>query len=268
MSTAAVTEVRGVAPPVPARASVRPIALPTEHGGWGFLFEPLVLGLAVAPSWAGLLIAVAAIFGFLTRQPLKFAMQDALRHKEYPRTRVCWKFAAMYASGAAAAVAMAAALHGWRILIPFAAVAPLALIALVADARNQSRALLPELAGSIAMTSSAAAIAIAAGRPWVLALSLVALLVARGVPAILYVRTLLQRAHGKTAAAWPSIVLHALAIVVGWFAGAWFATAAMVMLLVRAVYGLAHEVPRAKTIGWREIAFSTASVALFALSLR
>ena len=268
MSTAAATELRHGAPaPSPARPSLRPIALPTEHGGWGFLFEPLVLGLAVAPSWAGALIAVAAIFGFLTRQPLKFAMQDALRRKHYPRTRGCWRFAAIYGSGAIAAIAMATALHGWLILVPFAAVAPLAAIALAADARNQSRALLPELAGSIAMTSSAAAIAIAAGRPWTLALSLVALLVARGVPAIVYVRTLLQRGHGRTAALWPSIALHILAVIAASFYG-WFAAFATVLLLVRAIWGLTHEVPRAKTIGWREIAFGAMSVALFTVSVR
>ena len=117
------------------------------------------------------------------------------------------------------------------------------------------------------MTGSAAAIAIAAGRPWPLALSLVALLVARGVPAIVYVRTLLQRGHGRTAASWPSVALHVLAVIVGWVYG-WFAAFATVLLLVRAVWGLTHEVPRAKTIGWREIAFGTVSVALFALSVR
>jgi hypothetical protein len=248
------------------RVALRPVALPTEHGGWGFLFEPLVLGLAVAPSWAGLLIAFAAIFGFLTRQPLKFAMQDALRRKRYPRTRVCWRFATIYASGAAVAVAMAAALHGWRILVPFAAVAPLAIVALVADARNQSRALLPELAGAIAMTSTAASIAIAGGRSWTVAFTLVALLVARGVPSILYVRALLQRAHGKMAAGWPSIALHVLAIIAGWFAAGWIAALAMTILLVRAVWGVTHEVPRAKTVGWREIAYGTLTVALLVVA--
>src|SRR5215212_11211122 len=88
--------------------ALRPLALPTEHGGWGFLFEPIVLGLAVAPSWSGVLVAIAFIFGFLTRQPLKLALQDALREKWYPRTRWCWMFAIAYAVAALTAIAAAA----------------------------------------------------------------------------------------------------------------------------------------------------------------
>src|SRR5947209_15528656 len=55
---------------------LRPLALPTEHGGWGFLLEPLVLAMIVAPSWCGALICAAGVCGLLTRQPLKLAMQD------------------------------------------------------------------------------------------------------------------------------------------------------------------------------------------------
>ncbi|VAV92581.1 Putative membrane-spanning protein, partial [hydrothermal vent metagenome] len=32
-----------------SRVNVRSIALPTEHGGWGFTLEPILLGLLVAP---------------------------------------------------------------------------------------------------------------------------------------------------------------------------------------------------------------------------
>jgi len=238
--------------------SLKPIAFPNEHGGWGFLFEPIVLGLAVAPSWGGVLIAIAAIFGFLTRQPLKFGMQDALRHKTYPRTRICWLVASLYACGALVSMSAAVMISGWRVLLPFAIVAPLALVALVADARNRSRALVPELAGAIAMTSTAASIAIAGAQPWMF----VVLLVARNISTIVYVRALLKRAH----AAWP-IVLHAASVVAAAPFG-WIATAAMLILLVRAIVGLTREAPRAKTIGWREIAFGALSVTLFALSLR
>lgn len=31
---------------------LRTVALPAEHGGWGFLFEPIVLGLLLAPTGA------------------------------------------------------------------------------------------------------------------------------------------------------------------------------------------------------------------------
>lgn len=54
----------------PAAARQRPlwrsVAVPSEHGGWGLTFEPVLLGLIVAPSWAGVAIGVAAIVAILT----------------------------------------------------------------------------------------------------------------------------------------------------------------------------------------------------------
>ena len=46
------------------RVRLRSIALPTEHGGWGFTLEPILLGLLVAPTWAGFGLAVATAIGF------------------------------------------------------------------------------------------------------------------------------------------------------------------------------------------------------------
>jgi hypothetical protein len=246
---------------------LRPLTLPTEHGGWGFLFEPLVLAMIVAPSWCGALLCAASICAFLTRQPLKLAMQDLVRGKRYPRTRWCALFASSYAAGAAVAVIAAIAFGGWRIAIPFAIVAPLAIVNIVFDARNKSRTLLPEITGPIAMASSAAAIAIAGGKTLGIAFALMALIVLRGLPAIVYVRTLLARAHGRPANALPPISMHVAAIVLAivlWrFNLAPLAAAVMLAaLLARAAYGLARPVPPAKTIGWREIVWGAAFVAV------
>lgn len=251
-----------------SRPALKPLALPTEHGGWGFLFEPLVLGLAVAPSWGGALIAVAAVFAFLARQPLKFAAQDALRGRSYPRTRWCRLFAVAYLGGAGMAIAGAIALNGWKLTIPFAAVAPLAFVTLIFDARNQSRSLLPEICGSIAMSSTAAAIPLAGGKSLVAAFAVMALLIARGLPAILYVRTLLRRGHGLVASPIPAIASHAVAVAVAYVIASYIAAATAVALLIRAAWGLTKPVPPAKTLGWREMAWGTVSVIAFAFALR
>ena len=240
--------------------AMRPLALPVEHGGWGFLFEPIALGLLVAPSWSGALVAGAAVFAFLARHPLKLAMQDALRRKTYPRTRYCRWFAAMYSLAAVLALASGVALGGAQILIPLALVAPFAVVQLVCDARNRSRELVPELSGALAMSSIAGAIAIAGGMAIVPALGIAGIIAARTLPSILYVRNLLRHAP-----AWPVVAMHGLALLlVSWFASL-FAAAAMTMLLIRAVWGFTHEPPRAQTIGWREIVFGVVTVALVAI---
>lgn len=246
------------------RVALRPLVLPTEHGGWGFLFEPLILGLAVRPSSAGSFLALAAILGFLSRQPLKYAMQDALRAKSYPRTSVCRRWAAGYLAGAAGALAIAISLGGLPLFIPFGLVAPLALMVIAYDARNRSRSLLPELGGAVAMSSTAASIAIAGGMRIVPALALSGIVIARSIPSIVYVRTLVQRAHGNTASSTPAIALHALAIPAVALVAPPLATVAIAVLFVRAVWGLAHQPPRAQTLGWREISWGLVTVVLSA----
>src|SRR5947209_5867668 len=60
------------------RVRLRPVALPVEHGGWGFSLEPVALGLLVAPSLLGLFLSVTTLAAFLARHPLKIAMSIAL----------------------------------------------------------------------------------------------------------------------------------------------------------------------------------------------
>jgi hypothetical protein len=247
------------------RVSFRPLALPTEHGGWGFLLEPIALGLAVRPSWGGALIAIAFVCGFLTRQPLRLALQDSLRRKSYPRTRWCWTFALSYALAALAALAAAVVIGGWSAIIPIAFVVPLGVTQVLYDARNRSRALLPELGGAVAMTSSAAAIAIAGGMRMMPALVLSGVMIARAIPSIVFVRTLLRRAHGQTAASWPALSLHAIAILFVAFCATKLAAIAMIVLFARAAWSLARPAPRAKTIGVREIAYGAMTVVFAAV---
>ena len=64
------------------------MALPTEHGGWGLTAEPVLLGLLVAPSWAGAAIGAGAVLAFLARTPTKIALGDLRRRRVLSRTRV------------------------------------------------------------------------------------------------------------------------------------------------------------------------------------
>ena len=248
----------------PARSlSLRPLALPAEHGGWGFLFEPMLLGLLVAPSWSGALVGTAALFGFLARHPLKLALQDAMRGRTYPRTWYCRALVAAYLAGGALSLAAAVMMSGARVLIPLGIVVPLALTQVLYDAHRRERELLPELSGAAAMASIAAAVAIAGGMRIIPAFGLAGIIVARTLPSILYVRAMLGRMP-----AWPSIALHVVAIAcVALYAGP-YAIAAMVVLLLRAMWGLSHDAPRAQTIGWREIVFGALTVALAAIAYR
>ena len=248
--------------PLPSRSiALRPLALPAEHGGWGFLLEPILVGMLVAPSWGGAFIAAAALFGFLTRHPLKLAFQDAARGKRYPRTFWCRALAASYLTAALLSLSCAVAMSGTGMLVPFALAMPFAALQAWRDWKNHGRELLAELSGAVAMASTVTAIAIAGGVGAAVSYGLAGIMIARFAPAILYVRALLGRLP-----AWCAWTAHFVALAAIASYARPLAVAAMVVLLMRAAWGLTHEPPPAKIIGWREIAFGVVTVVLVAIS--
>jgi hypothetical protein len=237
---------------------LRPLAIPNEHGGWGFLFEPIGLALIAAPSLAGTLVAVTAVAAFLARHPLKLALGDLARGRRYPRTAACARIAAVYASIALASIAAAAWMRGIDILLPLAVAAPLGLVQLAYDARNRGRAMLPELAGAIAMGSVAASMALAASRPQALAAALWVLVICRAVPAIVYVRALLGRGRGVIAAHLGAIAAAALLWRI--HLAPLVAVIVMFVLLGRAIAGLRRaSQPRPQRIGVTELIWGGAA---------
>lgn len=259
----------GRAPAQGAAGGVRlkTVALPVEHGGWGISLEPVALGLLVAPSAAGLALGVATLGAFLARHPFKLVAGDRRRGRRFARTPAAERFTLFYGAVALAGfVAALAAAPDYLFLLPLACAAPLAAVQLFYDATGRSRALLPELAGSVGMAAVAASIALAGGAALPLALGLWAVLAARVVPTILYVRARLSKLHGKETSAAPGLLAHAAALAaVAWLSRAGVVPAAaafvMLLLLARAAYGTARLRPAtARGLGFSEIAFGVLTV--------
>lgn len=251
------------------------VALPPEHGAWGFLLEPLVLGLGVALSVGGLLLALGVIGAFLVRQPLKIAWIDHRQGRRYARSRAARQFALFYGLLALAGIAGGVALAEIAVLLPLLPGLPLALVMFASYAQNRGRDLLPEVAGACAMALSAACLAIAGDRSWEVALALWGILLARNIPSILYIRARLRLEKGKPHT--PAIVWAANGVAligVGTLAAAgaapWLAALALAVLAVRAIYGLSpyRRQVAIKTLGFLEIGYGLLVVLLTALGYR
>lgn len=178
-----------MSPPV----SMRSVALPREHGGWSLTLEPALLGLLVAPSLSGALLAVAALVAFLARTPAELFLVDRFRRRTRERTVLAARLAGAY--GTILIVLLAAATvwaQGpfWMIL---AIAAPLLALELAYAQRSRSRRLVPELAGSIAIGAVAPAVAVASGEAWTVAWGLWLVVAARVIAAIPFVRVQLRR---------------------------------------------------------------------------
>jgi hypothetical protein len=251
------------------------ILLPVEHGGWGFLFEPLLLGLLVAPSRANGALALSAVAAFLVRHPLKLALGDRQRGRRYPRTSAAEGAALGWALVALLGLGGAVAFGGPTLLWPLVAAAPLALLQLAFDVRNRNRELLPELAGALALAATAPAMFIAVGLGFVPAAIAYVFLGLRAASAILYVRCRLRLTRGTATSRWPQLLAHALGLLVmlllaSFRLQSWLAVAAFAILLARALHGLApaREPMPPRRIGLQELGFGLATTLLVALGVR
>lgn len=250
--------------------TVRSVAIPTEHGGWMFLIEPILLGLGVAFSLPGLLLALAALGAFLLRHPLKIAVDDHRRGKRYERTAVAERFTVIYGFIALLALSLAIFTADSRFILPLLLALPLVAVQLYFDFGKRSRELAAELSGSVAMGAVASSIAIMSGWNVTDSLVLWILLAARFVPAILYVRQRLRLEYGKEYQVIPVAIAHITALAIAFLLvfmhlAPWTAVAAMLLLLTRAAYGLSHRhgPTRPQVVGIQETMFGLCTSALY-----
>ena len=226
----------------PQRPQIRTsrIILPTEHGSWSILLEPLVVGGAIAFSPAAPWIALMTVGAFLTRQPLKVLV---FSRNNPAQASSALRFVLIFASFALVGIAAALVLADAWVLFPFAVAAPLAVQQTFFDLSRRSRNLVAEIAGAIAISSSAAALALAGGLGLPAAIALWSIFVCRFIPSILYIRNRLKLEKGKKYDRAEPIVAHVFAFaIVGVLALIGLAsmlTAAMfAFLMVRSVHGL------------------------------
>jgi hypothetical protein len=258
-----------------SRPRLRPIALPVEHGGWGFTLEPVLLGLLVAPSWTGAALGLFALAAFLTRHPLKLWLRDAVARRRYPRTRYARRFVLLYAGTAAAALGFAMRAPRGPFWEPLLLAAPLALVQFGFDLRDQARNLVAEMAGAFAMGAPAPAIALAASIDPQAAYGLWLILAARGVAAIAYARVQVRRARGKGepprfAPAWLAMALSAAILFTAAWRGwvPWLGALSVASLLPLAAVTFHRPPAPAKVVGWTQIAFGVLVVVATAAGVR
>jgi hypothetical protein len=243
----------------------RSTVLPREHGSWSLALEPVALGLLVAPSGSGALLALAVTAGFFIRRPLKLAW--TLPSLEERRgAAACWAMIfvsiallALVSIGPAGQAISAAGVGAWQSLWPLLLAAPLGLAFLWFDLRNEMREAEAELAGSAAFALVPAAFATLAGWSAVSALGLAVLMLARSVPTVLTIRYYLRKQkrqhttpHGALGVALGALVLTG--VLAGSGAIPVAALAAVAVLTARALWFISPLRPiwSAKRVGMLE----------------
>ncbi len=241
----------------PALSAWRDLVMPREHGSWSLALEPLALGLLVAPSPAGALLAPAVVAAFFARRPLRIAGSDGSAVRRAAARR------AVFVCGAVAGVFFLAAVAlgglAWTRWLAPSAVAGAVFLAF--DLRRGGREEPAEIAGSAAFAFLPVAFATAAGWPTPAALAVGLVMLGRSVPTVMTVRACLRRAKTGIARPTPALAAAALAFAAaGVLAGLRLVpvTAAVLLGLLAVRSGVLLVFPRpefrARTLGMTEAA--------------
>jgi hypothetical protein len=255
-----------------ARTTWRAVAIPSEHGGWGLTLEPALLGLLVVPSIAGGAIGLAAFLAFLVRTPLKTVLVDRVRHRELDRDRVARRIAAAELGLLLVLVGVAFALAGVEWCVPFLVALPLFLVELWFDARSRGRQLVPELCGAVGISAAVAAIALAGGEGYELAVALWLVLTARAVASVPFARVQVLRLRSVPPSTRPSDLAQLVGVIVAAIAAAVddavLLGAVAVVLLVAVQFAWSRAPARpAKVVGFGQLGFGLAVVAATAIGV-
>jgi hypothetical protein len=251
------------------RAPWKAVAIPAEHGGWGLTLEPVLLGLLVAPSWAGGALGLAAFLAFLARTPAKLVVVDRRRDRWLDRSGLALRIAAGEVLAIAALAAAATALAGWHWWAAVAVAAPLVAVEWWFDVRSRSRRVVPELCGAIGVAGSTAAIVLAGDGSVALAAGAWLVLAARSIGAIPFVRAQIARARRGDTATRASDLAQVLSVTVAAAAVAAerrlaVGFAGVVLLAVLQTYWARHDPPAVKVLGIRQMALGIALVVVTA----
>jgi len=243
------------------RPNLKSIALPAEHGGWGFLLEPIILGLTAAFSTEAIGLSLAMLSVFLIHQPIKIAAKDRLKGHSAERTRWAERFVVVYGGIALVLFILLSSVSSARFLLPLGLALPLMLLQFRYDIQNKSRDLIPEISGALALGAIASSIAILDGLQTIPALALWLMMALRFVPAILYVRARLRLERGKPAAIATANIAHVLAFILSmvFLAGGAFPIVVPIglgFLTLRSFWGLSSyrkPASRPAVIGFQEL---------------
>jgi len=250
----------------PKRPRLKPLLLPVEHGGWGLIGAPILVGLIIAPSGNGALIAAGALLLFLARQPLKIAGKDLLRTKRYPRTAWAGGFALAEIFFALILFSIA---YSMELALPLGLLAVLSIGQFALETFVKGRAIFPELVGSAAASVFATLIALAGRADAWLAWLLAGLLTTHAWLAVIYVTRRLNH-HESTIAVWISSAaatsLAALVYARGLIG--WQMLAGFIILAGRAIWGISkwQTRRRAQAVGVQEVCYTLLLVVALALA--
>jgi hypothetical protein len=147
----------------------RRVALPSDHGSWVFLLSPLLIGLFTGGRWSTVssYLVVAALAGFLLRQPVTVAIKIASGRRPRQELPAAAFWIAIYAGiGLLHVAGLTMRGFGYILYLPLLGVPVFAWYLYLVAQHRERRQIVIELAATAVLSLSATAgFWIAQGRP-------------------------------------------------------------------------------------------------------
>lgn len=245
-------------------------AFPKEHGSWGLTYEPLLLAVIVAYSFAGLMTALAAFVIFLSHQPVRILLNKNItgeikKHALLPLTvysiTVFLLFYFAFTNGKI------------ENFIPFFAGIFLMLVFLVIETLGYGRNLAAEFIAPSAFGFIALTITLLGEFEFYSALGVLSLIYSRSITTIFYVHEKLLLQKGNKISKLPTRLSELFFfILLVYFATESFipvtGLAAALIIFARAEYGLAkfRKEDTVKKVGIGEFAYGVIFILIVSVS--
>lgn len=242
--------------------SWKSVAIPAEHGGWGVLGEVILIGVFLAPSMFGLVWGIAMLSAWFLRQPLRVLLRERKLAGRSKRLRFAAAFGLLYGIillGTGAAVWIDSPQTVKLTLLVMAAGS---FLVLLADARNQQREAIWELAAVATLSAGVTVFLFLGGWSIGAAAAVFSLVLMRHLSAVWFIRHRLRAAYGRPHSPGAVAAVFGFGLVL-FIAVTLFLSAAWWMVLVYA--GMALYVANSfkmldtsvkpKVLGWHQLAF-------------
>ena len=263
----------------------RHVALPSDHGSWVFLLSPLLIGLFTGGRWSTVssYLVVAALAGFLLRQPVTVAIKVASGRRPRQELPAAAFWIAIYAGvGLLHVAGLTIRGFSYILYLPLLGVPVFAWYLYLVARHRERRQIVIELAATAVLSLSATAgFWIAQGRPSAMGWFLAFLVWLQTAASIVHVYLKLQQREWKPrmdsrhrwSAALPSVALSSVnlllvaALCAAGFLSSWLFLAFVPQWLA-ALQGV-HQPARTlrpTDIGLRQLVISAVFILLFLLS--
>ncbi len=247
------------------------IAFPQEHGSWGFFLEPLALGLIVAYSYEGLLVALGSFFIFLAHQPVRIFFDGKTAQSDKSKS---FAVLLVYLGVAALSLWKAIVMVNLSSMLPFFVAIALMSGFLLVELKTRKENFIARLIPPLAVDLIAVTIVNAGGWDIPKSVAFYWVLLGRSVTTSFYIHEKLKKLRKQKFDAGYIFASHAVILIALTFT-AWsgltpyLAMVSVVVLLIRSAIGLKTEKKtNVRKIGLWEFAHGIIFVAINAIGYK